>query len=345
MNFSLKEIAKIINGKVIGDSNIKINALSKIEEGKEGSLCFIANMKYEQFLYSTKASAVIISSNLKLNFSKISTNLILVNDPYQSFASLLKIVGNSRKNIEAIHHSSIIQESATIGSNCYVGSNAYIGNNVVIGNNVKIFPNCYLGDDNIVGDNTILYAGVKIYYNCSIGKNCILQSGSIVGSDGFGFAPNNKKEYTKIIQIGNVIIEDNVEIGANTTIDRATMGSTVIRNGVKLDNLIQIAHNVEIGKHTVIAAQTGIAGSTKIGENCMIGGQVGIIGHLNIGNNVKIAAQSGVQSDIKNNEIVQGSPAFPISEYKRSYVLFKQLPKLNSLVNKIEKKFIKIFDK
>ena len=345
MIFSIAEIANIINGEVKGDINAKINTLSKIEEAMEGSICFLANSKYEKFLYCTKASAVIVSSDLKINFSKISTNLIIVDDPYQSFASLSKIFGNSKKNIEGIHQSAIIHKTAKIGSKCYIGSNVTIENNVVIGDNVKIFPNCYIGDNNIVGDNTILYSGVKMLNNCIVGKSCILQSGSVIGADGFGFAPNNKNQYTKIIQIGNVVIEDNVEIGANTTIDRATMGSTKIRNGVKLDNLIQIAHNVEIGKNTVIAAQTGIAGSTKIGENCMIGGQVGIIGHLKIGNNVKIAAQSGVQSDIKNNETVQGSPAFPISEYKRAYVLFRQLPKLNSLVNNIEKKVLKLFDK
>lgn len=345
MIYSIEKIANIIGGKVVGNGSIKINMLSKIEDGNNGSLCFLANNKYEEFLYTTKASAVIVSSNFNIDYSKTSTNLIIVDDAYQGFATILKIFSKSRNNIEGINKHSSIEECAIIGKKCFVGSNVYIGKNVVIGDNVKIYPNCYIGENTNIDNNTILYAGVKIYDHTKIGKNCIIQSGAIIGGDGFGFAQNKENEYIKVVQIGNVIVEDNVEIGANTTIDRATMGSTIIRKGVKLDNLIQIAHNVEIGKHTVIAAQTGIAGSTKVGENCMIGGQVGIIGHLKIGDNVKIAAQSGIQSDINDNEIVQGSPAFSISDYKRAYVYFKQLPSLNSLVNKIEKEVINILRK
>tara|TARA_B100000963_G_scaffold81566_1_gene69447 strand:- start:3018 stop:4055 length:1038 start_codon:yes stop_codon:yes gene_type:complete len=345
MIYSIEKIAKILEGKVIGNGSIKINMLSKIEDGSNGSLCFLANNKYEEFLYTTQASAVIVSSNFNIDYSRTSTNLIIVDDAYQGFATILKIFSKSKNNIEGINKHSCIEECAIIGKKCFVGSNAYIGKNVVIGDNVKIYPNCYIGENTLIGDNTILYAGVKIYDHTKIGKNCIIQSGAIIGGDGFGFAQNEENEYTKVVQIGNVIVEDNVEIGANTTIDRATMGSTIIHQGVKLDNLIQIAHNVEIGKHTVIAAQSGIAGSTKIGENCMIGGQVGIIGHLKIGDNVKIAAQSGIQSDINDNEIVQGSPAFSITDYKRSYVYFKQLPSLNSLVNKIEKEVINMLRK
>ena len=345
MIYSIEKIANILEGKVVGNGSIKINMLSKIEDGSNGSLCFLANNKYEEFLYTTKASAVIVSSNFNIDYSRTSTNLIIVDDAYQGFATILKIFSKSRNNIEGVHKHSSIEESASIGKKCYIGSNVYISENVVIGDNVKVYPNCFIGENTSIGDNTILYAGVKIYDHCIIGKNCMIQSGAIIGGDGFGFAPNTENEYTKVAQIGNVIVEDNVEIGANTTIDRATMGSTIIRQGVKLDNLIQIAHNVEIGKHTVIAAQSGVAGSTKIGDNCMIGGQVGIVGHLKIGNNVKIAAQSGIQSDINDNEIVQGSPAFSISDYKRAYVYFRQLPKLNSLVNRIEKEVNNILNK
>lgn len=345
MIYTIGKIAEILNGRVVGDSNFKISMLSKIEEGSKGSLSFLANEKYEDFLYTTKASAVIVNSNLDIDKTKVSTNLIIVEDAYQSFAFMLDEFSKSRNKIEGIHKTASIEESASLGEKCFIGANVHISDNVNIGDNVKIYPNSYIGENTIIGNDTILYSGVKIYDHCSIGEKCFIQSGAIIGGDGFGFAPNADNEYTKVSQIGNVIIENNVEIGANTTIDRATMGSTIIRQGVKLDNLIQIAHNVEIGKNTVIAAQSGVAGSTKIGENCMIGGQVGIVGHLKIGDNVKIAAQSGIQSDIKDNEIVQGSPAFSISDYKRAYVYFRQLPKLNSLVNRIEKEVNKILSK
>jgi UDP-3-O-[3-hydroxymyristoyl] glucosamine N-acyltransferase len=345
MIYTIGKIAEILNGRVVGDSNFKIIMLSKIEEGSKGSLSFLANEKYEDFLYTTKASAVIVNSNLDIDKTKVSTNLIIVEDAYQSFAFMLDEFSKSRNKIEGIHKTASIEESASLGEKCFIGANVHISDNVNIGDNVKIYPNSYIGENTIIGNDTILYSGVKIYDHCSIGEKCFIQSGAIIGGDGFGFAPNADNEYTKVSQIGNVIIENNVEIGANTTIDRATMGSTIIRQGVKLDNLIQIAHNVEIGKNTVIAAQSGVAGSTKIGENCMIGGQVGIVGHLKIGDNVKIAAQSGIQSDIKDNEIVQGSPAFSISDYKRAYVYFRQLPKLNSLVNRIEKEVNKILSK
>ena len=337
MIYSIEKIAKILKGKVIGDGNVSINMLSKIEEGTKGSLSFLANNKYEEFLYTTKASAVIIASDFNIDYSRISTNLIIVDDAYQGFATMLQTFSESRNNIEGVHKQSSIEESASIGKKCYVGSNVYISENVVIGDNVKIYPNCFIGENTSIGDNTILYAGVKIYDHCIIGKNCMIQSGAIIGGDGFGFAPNAENEYTKVAQIGNVIVEDNVEIGSNSTIDRATIGSTIIRRGVKLDNQIQIAHNVEIGKNTVIAAQTGIAGSTKIGENCMIGGQVGIVGHITIGNNVKIQAQSGIGRSIKDNEVLQGSPAFNYGEYSKSYVHFKNLPKIVRAFDALEK--------
>lgn len=344
MNYTVDEIAKMLDGAVVGNGETAITTLSKIEEGKEGSLSFLANDKYIDFIYSTKASAVIINSNLSINKEKVSTNLILVDDAYQSFAVMLDAFSN-KEHLEGIHKHAFIEESAIIGKENYIGANVYVGKNVKLGNKVKIYPNSFIGDNTSIADNTILYSGVKVYDHSVIGQNCILQSGCVIGGDGFGFAPNTENEYSKVAQIGNVILEKNVEIGANTTIDRATMGSTIIRQGVKLDNLIQVAHNVEIGKHTVIAAQTGIAGSTKIGENCMIGGQVGIVGHLKIGDNVKIAAQSGISSNIKDNDIVQGSPAFSISDYKRAYVYFRQLPKLNSVVNRIEKELNNLLKK
>lgn len=336
MKFTVGEIAEIIKGKVIGDEQIIIRSLSKIESGKEGSLSFLANSKYNHFLSTTKASAIIIGSDYNIE-DNISTTLIKVDDPYQSFALMLNEFSKDQHSEVGIHDSAIVDKSASIGSDTYIGPNVHIGKDSIIGNRVKIYANCSVSDNVRIGDNTIIYSGVNVNSFCEIGNGCIIQSGVIIGCDGFGFAQNNDNEYTKVAQIGNVIVEDNVEIGANTTIDRATLGSTIIHSGVKLDNLIQIAHNVEIGKNTVIAAQSGIAGSTKIGENCMIGGQVGIIGHLEIGNNVKIAAQSGISSNIKDNDIVQGSPAFSISDYKRSYVYFRKLPHMNSLLSKLEK--------
>lgn len=336
------QIAELINGKVDGDPDSLVLGFCKIEDGKKNHLSFLANMKYLPYLYNTKASVVIIPEDLKTERSiPDGCTLIRVKDAYASFARLLELYDSMRAKKVGIEEPNFISPSAKIGENCYIGAFSYLGMNVRVGNNVKIYPHVYLGDNVTVGDNTIIYSGVKVYHDCRIGSNCILQSGCVIGSDGFGFAPNPDNNYKKIPQIGNVVIEDFVEIGANTTIDRATMGSTLIRKGVKLDNLIQIAHNVEIGENTVIASQTGIAGSTKIGKNCMIGGQVGIIGHLTIANGVKIAAQSGIGSSIlKEGTIVQGSPAFEVGEYKRSYVLFKKLPQLYDIIQKLEKKFL-----
>ena len=345
MKFTVGEIAEIIKGKVIGDEQIIIRSLSKIESGNEGSLTFLANSKYNHFLSSTKASAVIISTDFDFEEENISTTLIQVDDPYQSFAQVLNEFSKEQHSEVGIHNSAVFDKSTLIGTDTFIGPNVNIGKDSIIGNGVKIYANCSISNNVKIGDNTIIYSGVNINSFSEIGNECIIQSGVIIGCDGFGFAQNNDNEYTKVAQIGNVIVEDKVEIGANTTIDRATLGSTIIRSGVKLDNLIQIAHNVEIGKNTVIAAQSGIAGSTKIGENCMIGGQVGVIGHLEIGNNVKIAAQSGISSNIKDNDIVQGSPAFSISDYKRSYVYFRKLPQMSSLLNKIEKELNNLLNK
>lgn len=341
MEFSAKQIAQIIDGIVEGDENILVSNLSKIEEGTNGTLSFLANPAYTNYIYSTNASIVIVNKSFVLeNPIKSSCTLIRVENAYESFAKLLELYNQINTEKEGVEQPSFVSSNAKIGENCYVGAFAYIGQNVSIGNHVKIYPHVYIGDNCKIGNNTTLFSGVKIYHDCVIGNNCTIHASTVVGSDGFGFAPNNEGHvFTKVPQIGNVIIEDDVEIGSNSSIDRATLGSTILRKGVKLDNLVQIAHNVEIGENTVIAGLSGIAGSTKVGKNCMIGAQVGVAGHLRIASGVKIAGQSGIGSSIdKEGEILQGSPAFNIGEFKRSYVLFRGLPKLNDKVSDITKK-------
>ena len=337
MKFTAAQIAGILEGDIIGDPDVEVSKLSKIEEGTEGSLTFLANPKYKPYIYSTQASITIVNKTFEAE-NKLTTTLIKVDDAYKSFSKLLEYYNQIKMNKFGVEQPSYISESATYGQNVYIGAFSYIGEHVSIGDNVKIYPGTYIGDNVVIGENTIIFAGVKIYSDCVIGKNCVIHSCVVLGADGFGFAPSDGGEYSKVPQTGNVVIEDFVDIGAATTIDRATLGSTIIRKGVKLDNQIQIAHNVEIGKNTVIAAQTGIAGSTKIGENCLIGGQVGIIGHLIIGNNVKVQAQSGITRSIKDNEILQGSPAFNYGDYNKSYVYFKNFPKIVKDINEIEKK-------
>ncbi len=336
MKFTAKQIAQILEGDIVGNPDVEVSKLSKIEEGKEGSLTFLSNPKYNSYLYTTQASVTIVNKDFELE-KEVSTTLIKVENAYKAFSKLLEFYNQVKNNKEGREQPHFISDTAVIGEGEYIGAFSYIGNNVQIGSNVKIYPNTYIGDNVTIGDDCTIFAGVKIYSETEIGNNCIIHSGTIIGSDGFGFAPNEKGEFNKVPQTGNVIIEDNVDIGAGATIDRATLGSTIIRKGVKLDNQIQIAHNVEIGKNTVIAAQTGIAGSTKVGENCMIGGQVGISGHLNLGNNLKIQAQSGISKSLKDNEVVQGSPAFGYSEFNKSYVYFRNLPKIVETINKIEK--------
>ncbi|MDW5288410.1 UDP-3-O-(3-hydroxymyristoyl)glucosamine N-acyltransferase [Formosa sp. PL04] len=337
MKFTAEQIAGILEGEVVGNPDVEVSTLSKIEEGVEGALTFLANPKYIHYIYTTKASITIVNKTF-IPEKDLNTTLIKVNDAYKAFSKLLEYYNSAKSNKVGIEQPSFIGDSSIQGNNIYVGAFSYIGENVNLGDNVKIYPNAYVGDNVSIGENTILYPGAKIYSDCIIGRNCVINSGCIIGADGFGFAPNEAGEYEKVPQIGNVILEDYVDVGAGTSIDRATLGSTIIRKGVKLDNQIQIAHNVEIGKNTVIAAQTGVAGSTKIGENCQIGGQVGFAGHLIIGNNVKIQAQSGIGRNIKDNEILQGSPAFSYSEWSKSYVHFKNLPKLVKKINEIEKK-------
>lgn len=337
MKFTAQQIAEILEGSVAGNPEIEVSKVSKIDEGFEGSLTFLSNPKYTPHIYTTKASITIVNRSF-IPEHKISTTLIKVEDAYEAFSKLLKFYDQARNNKVGIEQPVFISDSAHYGESIYLGAFAYIGEHVKIGNNVKIYPNSYIGDNVLIGDNTIILSGVKIHSETIIGNNCVINSGAIIGADGFGFAPSENGEYGKIPQIGNVILEDNVDVGAATTIDRATLGSTIIKSGVKLDNHIQIAHNVEIGKNTVIAAQTGVAGSTKIGTGCQIGGQVGIAGHLTIGNNVRIQAQSGIGRNIKDNEILQGSPSFNYSDWNKSYVHFKNLPKIIKNISDIEKK-------
>ena len=337
MKFTASQIAGILEGDLEGNPDIAVDKLAKIEEGEHGSLTFLANPKYTPYIYTTKSSITIVNRDFVAEHD-LSTTLIKVDDAYESFSKLLSYYDQVKSNKTGIEDPSFIDKTATYGENCYIGAFSYIGENSKLGNNVKIYPNAFVGDNVILGDNVIVFAGGKIHSDSIIGNNCVIHSGAIVGSDGFGFAPNANGEFNKIPQTGNVILEDNVDVGAGTTIDRATLGSTILRKGVKLDNQIQIAHNVEIGEHTVIAAQSGVAGSAKIGKHCMIGGQVGIVGHITIGDNVRIQAQSGIGRNIKSGEIIQGSPALTYGDYNKSYVHFKNLPKIINRINELEKK-------
>ena len=336
MKFTAAQIAGILEGEVVGDPNAEVYKLSKIEEGTAGSLTFLANPKYTNFIYTTQATITIVNATF-VPEQDITTTLIKVEDAYQSFSKLLEYYNQVKLMKSGIEQPSVISEGVTYGPDLYLGSFCYIGKNVTIGKNVKIYPNSFIGDNVSIGDNCVFFAGVRIYSETVIGSNCTLHSGTIIGSDGFGFAPQEDGTYKKVPQIGNVIIEDDVEIGACSTVDRATLGATIIRKGVKLDNHIQVAHNVEIGSNTVIASQTGIAGSTKIGKNCMIGGQVGFAGHLVIGDHVKIQGQSGITRNLSDGETVQGTPAITYGDYSKSYVHFKNLPKIVSELEQIKK--------
>jgi UDP-3-O-[3-hydroxymyristoyl] glucosamine N-acyltransferase len=336
MKFSAKQIAEVLNGKVDGNPNIEVNNLSKIEEGKPGTLSFLANPKYTSYIYDTKASIVIVNNDF-VPEKEISATLVRVENAYASFASLLEMYEQTKPKRTGISSKASISETANIGENVFIGDFVSIGDNTKIGDNCAIYPNTTVGMNCALGKDTILYAGVNVYDECKIGNECTIHAGAVIGADGFGFAPQDDNNYRKIPQIGNVVMEDRVEIGANTTIDRATIGSTVIKRGVKIDNLIQIAHNVVVGENTVIAAQTGISGSTKIGKNCMIGGQVGIIGHLEIADGVMIAAQSGIGKSIKEEKSVhEGSPAFGYRDFQRSYIHFRRFDSIVKRVNDIE---------
>ena len=335
MKISLDKIAKYIDGEIEGDPRVEISNIAKIEEAKKGDISFLANPKYTPYIYTTQASAVIVNNDFAPE-KPVNTTLLKVKDSYQAFSKLLEVV-NAKAEKKGIEQPSYIHSEAELGEDVYIGAFVYISKGVKIGKNVKIHPHTFIGENTEIGDDTTVFSNVSIYHESKIGKQVTIHSGAVIGADGFGFAPNNGSHYKKVPQIGNVIIEDYVEIGANTSIDRATLGSTIIRKGVKLDNFIQVAHNVEIGENTVIAAHTGISGSSKIGKNCMIGGQVGIAGHLQIGDNVKIGAQSGISKNIKDNEIVIGSPALPYRNFKKSSILFKNLDELHNRLLTLEK--------
>ena len=340
MVFTASQIAGILEGEVDGNPEIAVHKLAKIEEGEAGSLTFLANPKYTPYIYTTKASITIVNKDFSPE-EKLETTLIKVDDAYESFSKLLEYYDRAKNTKTGIENPVFISKSAVYGEGFYLGAFAYVGENVVMGKDVKVYPNAYIGDNVTIADNVIILAGAKVYSETVIGNNCVIQSGAIIGADGFGFAPSKNGTFSKIPQTGNVILEDDVDVGAGTTIDRATMGSTILRKGVKLDNQIQIAHNVEIGEHTVIAAQTGVAGSTKIGKRCMIGGQVGIVGHITIGDNVRIQAQSGIGRSINDDEILQGSPALNYGDYNKSYVHFKNLPKIVNQIQELDKRIKK----
>ena len=337
MEFTASAIAGFLKGEIEGNPDVRVNTIAKIEEGHEGALSFLANPKYEHYIYTTNSSIVLVNKSF-VPAGKISATLIRVENSYESFAALLRMVDQARPRKKGIHPTAVIEPTANIGKDVYIGSYVYVGENCQIGDGCSLYANVYIGDNTKIGSRSILYMGVKVYHECLLGEECIIHAGTVIGSDGFGFAPQSENEYMKIPQLGNVIIEDKVEIGANVTIDRATMGSTIIRKGAKLDNLIQIGHNVEVGDNTVMAAQTGIAGSSKVGRNCMLGGQVGIAGHIKITDGTKIGAQAGIIGDIKEeNTVIIGSPAFDLKQFMKSYVFFRRLPDMKSKIDTLEK--------
>lgn len=339
MEFTAEQIAGILNGEVVGNPTIAVSALAKIEEGQPGALSFLSNPKYEPYIYTTQSSICIVNQSFEASKALPETlTLIKVQDAYACFAQLLELYNSMNRKEAVIEQPCFIDPSAQIGKNVYIGAFAYIGKNVVIADNAQIHPNVVIQDNVFIDENTCLFANVSVYHDCKVGKNCIVHAGSVIGSDGFGFAPNENGVYSKIPQIGNVVIEDDVEIGANCTIDRATMGSTYIRKGVKMDNLCQIAHNVDVNQHTAMAAQVGIAGSAKIGKHVMIGGQTGIAGHLSVADHTKIVAQSGIPSSVKKADTLMGTPAIPINDYKRSHIGFRKLPSLIQKIIELENK-------
>ncbi|HHU34525.1 MAG TPA: UDP-3-O-(3-hydroxymyristoyl)glucosamine N-acyltransferase [Bacteroidetes bacterium] len=342
MEFTAAVIAGFLQGEIVGNPETKVNTIAKIEEGHPGALSFLANPKYEHHIYETGSSIVLVNKSF-VPTSAVKATMIRVDDAYKAFASLLLLVEQSKPKKKGIHPTAIIEPSAKIGDNPYIGAYTYIGENVVIGKNASIYPQVFIGDNVRISDDCTLFSGVKVYSDTVMGNKCTIHAGTVIGADGFGFAPQSQDEFIKIPQLGNVIIEDHVEIGANSTIDRATMGSTIIRKGVKLDNLIQVGHNVEIGENTVIAAQSGVSGSTKIGKNCMIGGQVGFAGHLKVADGTKIGAQSGIPGDVKNeNSVIIGYPAIDLKQFMRSSVLFKRLPDMSQKIDTLEKKLKEI---
>jgi len=327
MKFKAQMIAAFLKGEIEGNPEVEVENISKIEEGKPGTLSFLANPKYEKYIYETQASIVLVNKDFKPE-KPVSATLIRVENAYESFASLLELYQQAKPQKTGIHKLASVHEDTVLGENVYIGDFTVVDSRAKVGNNVKIYPQVYIGEGVEIGDGTLIYAGVKVYEGCKIGKNCIIHSGAVIGADGFGFAPQEDKSYKKIPQIGIVVIEDDVEIGANTCIDRATMGTTLLHKGVKLDNLIQIAHNVEVGENTAMAAQTGIAGSAKIGKNNVFAGQVAVVGHLTIGNDVKIGGQAGVIGNVADGELLQGSPAINFKKFWKASAIFNILPEL-----------------
>jgi UDP-3-O-[3-hydroxymyristoyl] glucosamine N-acyltransferase len=336
MEFKVKDIASLLNGIVEGDGEIRVHNISKIDQGVPGTLTFLSNPAYTKYIYSTQASAVLVSKDF-MPEQPLKCSLIKVDDPYSSLAELLKMYQQFKPAKTGIEQPSFVSTSAKLGEDIYIGAFSYVSDGAIIGNNVSIYPQVFIGENVEVGENTTIYAGVKIYADCKIGADCILHSGAVIGADGFGFAPSSDGPFSKIAQIGNVILEDLVEVGANTAIDCATMGSTIVRRGVKLDNLIQIAHNADIGENTVIAGQAGVAGSSKVGKNCMIGAQVGVSGHLTVGDNVRIGGQAGVMTNVAANSTVIGSPIQDHKDFMRSMAIFRKLPQMSGDVSDLKK--------
>lgn len=336
MEITAKQLAALVHGTVDGDELVVINNYAKIEEATSGCLTFLANPKYTHYIYTTQATAVLVCNDF-VPEKEINATLIRVEDPYSTLAQLLNFVKSQQPQKQGIEQPCYISEGVEVPADAYVGAFAYVGKGVKLGKNVKIYPQVYVGDDVTLGDDVILYPGVKVYHGCKVGNRCIVHGGAVIGSDGFGFAPKEDGSYDKIAQVGIVILEDDVEIGSNTTIDRATMGATVVGHGVKLDNLIQVAHNVEIGEHTVMAAQVGIAGSTKIGKHNMVGGQVGFAGHITVGDNNGFGAQSGVPNSVGSKQRVLGSPAINALDYARQQVYIKRLPEIYNDLQKLKK--------
>ena len=340
MEFSAEQIAGIINGTIVGNATVSVNGLAKIEEGTTGKLSFLSNPKYEEYIYSTESSVCIVNNSFVPTKEIPSTlTLIKVEDAYACFAKLLEFYDQMKRKQPKIEANATISSSAIIGKDPYIGSSAYISDGAILGDNVVVYPNVYIGENVEIGNGTIIHPSATIYADCVVGNNCVIHAGVVIGADGFGFAPDENGVFSKVPQIGNVILEDNVEIGSNSTIDRATMGSTIIRKGVKIDNLCQIAHNVEIGEHSAMAAQVGVAGSAKIGKHVLVGGQAGISGHLHIADGTKIVAQSGIPGSIKKAETVMGSPGIPIDDFKKSYFGFRKLPFILNKIAEFDKKF------
>lgn len=338
MKFTIKQIATLLGAETEGDENLEISDLAKIEEGKPGTITFLANPKYEPYIYSTNASAVIVARSFK-PAQAVPATLLKVEDPYSAFTSLLEMASSMIRDKKGIEKPNFIADSAEIGEDVYIGAFAYIGNNSRIGKGAKIYPNAYIGDNTVVGDHSIVYPQATVYFGCRVGAHCILHSGAVIGSDGFGFAPQENGEMKKIPQTGIVVLEDYVEVGANASIDRATLGETRIRRGVKLDNLVQIAHNADIGENTVIASQSGVSGSTKLGKNIMLGGQVGVVGHINLADGTKVGAQSGVSKNVpKPNTVLRGSPAQDMRRQLRSEALFRNLESMAKRIAELEQK-------